>query len=214
MNGRRRNGAVLSTLITRGVVTVGVASLLAGAAHAFTQPMHFEHITLQDGLSQNTVMSILQDSQGFMWLATENGLNRYDGYSIRTYNRDRYDPDGLRSDFIWTMAEDESGDLWLATEGGGVVRWNRQTDTFKSYLHDPNAPDSPASNITRTLLIDTNQRVWIGTRESGLDLLDPSTDRVIHYPMSPVTRRASATTRSTSFSRIDVVRSGSVRSAV
>jgi len=104
--------------------------------------MHFKHLSLDDGLSQSNVQSILQDSRGYMWFATESGLNRYDGYSIRTYTRDRGNPTGFANDYVWVIAEDASEDLWLATQGGGVVRWDRATDTFESFRHDPQNPDS------------------------------------------------------------------------
>src|SRR3954466_2718088 len=94
------------------------------------RPMYFEHLTMQDGLSMSTVMSILQDSQGYLWLGTESGLNRYDGYSIKEYRRERGAGHGLASDYIWSIAEDSRGDLWLATMGGGVARWDRGTDRF------------------------------------------------------------------------------------
>src|SRR3954469_24880831 len=75
------------------------------------RPMYFEHLTMRDGLSQSTVMSILQDSQGYLWLATESGLDRYDGYSIEEYRRKRGDDNALASDYIWQMAEDANSDL-------------------------------------------------------------------------------------------------------
>jgi len=74
---RRAGYAVLTVAIAFCTSTTALAS---GAV-----PMHFSHILLEDGLSQNNVQSILQDSQGYMWFATENGLNRYDGYNIRQY---------------------------------------------------------------------------------------------------------------------------------
>src|SRR5215475_12227888 len=67
------------------------------------RPMYFDHLTVRDGLSQSTVMSILQDSQGYVWLATESGLNRYDGYSIREYRRERGNEFSLNNDFIWSI---------------------------------------------------------------------------------------------------------------
>src|ERR1700754_4843712 len=130
-----------------------------------TRPMYFEHLTMRDGLSQSTVMSVLQDSQGYLWLATESGLDRYDGYSIRAYRRERGNEHGLANDFIWTIAEDARGDLWLATYGGGVARWDRRTDTFQQFRHDPAKPDSLSSDAVRTLLIDARGRIWVGTEQ-------------------------------------------------
>ncbi len=107
--------------------------------------MYFEHLTMRDGLSQSTVMSILQDSQGYLWLATESGLDRYDGYSIHEYRRKRGDEHALASDYIWSIAEDANSDLWLATVGGGLARWDRGTDRFQHYRHNARDPRSLAS---------------------------------------------------------------------
>jgi signal transduction histidine kinase/ligand-binding sensor domain-containing protein/CheY-like chemotaxis protein len=144
------------------------------------RPMYFDHLTVRDGLSQSTVMSILQDSQGYLWLATESGLNRYDGYSIREYRRARDNVQGLANDYIWALAEDANADLWLATSGGGVARWDRRTDRFQHIRHDPRDPASLANDKVRALLIDRTGRIWAGTEE-GLDLLDPHTYRARHF---------------------------------
>ena len=150
-------------------------------SQAASRAMHFEQLTLTDGLSQNTVMSILQDSQGYLWLGTENGLNRYDGYSFTRFARDSRDPRALRSDFIWSIAEDANGDLWLATEGGGVARWDRRRQEFQNFTHNPAEPGSLASNLVRTLMIGRDGAIWIGHRGAGLDRLDPATGQVTHY---------------------------------
>jgi signal transduction histidine kinase/ligand-binding sensor domain-containing protein/CheY-like chemotaxis protein len=143
--------------------------------------MYFEHLTMRDGLSQSTVMGILQDSQGYLWLATESGLDRYDGNSIGVYRRERGNPHALASDYIWTVAEDKHADLWLATIGGGVARWQRRTDQFQLYRHDPARADSLASDAVRTLLIDGSGSIWVGTLDRGLDLLDPVTGTARHF---------------------------------
>jgi len=166
-----------------------------GAAHATppvpeVRPMYFEHLSVRDGLSQSTVMSILQDSQGFLWLATESGLDRYDGYSIREYRRERGNDHALASDFIWKIAEDTQGDLWLATIGGGVARWDRRNDRFQQFRHDPANPASLASDAVRTLLIDADGMIWAGTEHHGLDILDPRTGRARHFRHQPGNARS------------------------
>src|ERR1043166_5670273 len=83
------------------------AALAVGTnAQPAARPFYFEHLTVRDGLSQSTVMSFLQDSQGYLWLATESGLDRYDGYAIREYRRQRGDAHALASDYVWSIAED------------------------------------------------------------------------------------------------------------
>jgi len=145
------------------------------------RPIYFEHLTMRDGLSQSTVEGILQDSQGYLWLATESGLDRYDGTSFRVYRRERGNPHALASDYIWTIAEDARSDLWLATVGGGVARWERRTDQFQVFRHDPSRADSLASDQVRTLLIDSTGAIWAATLDRGLDLLDPVTGTARHF---------------------------------
>jgi len=169
------------------VLPIGLAFALGSAlGHSAppvpeVRPIYFEHLTMRDGLSQSTVMSILQDSQGFLWLATESGLNRYDGYSIREYRRERGNEHGLPTDYIWSIAEDARGDLWLATVGGGVARLDRATDRFQQFRHNPLDPQTLASDTIRTLLIDAEGSIWAGNERDGLDVLDPRTGRVRHF---------------------------------
>ena len=145
------------------------------ASAAMSMPMHFTHLSLEDGLSQNNVQAILQDSTGYMWFATESGLNRYDGVDIKRYHRSRNNPDGLGNDYIWSIVEDTDRNLWLATKGGGVVRWNRATDSFTSFRHEPGNAASLSSDEIRSLVLNPDGTLWVGTRDAGLNLLDPTT---------------------------------------
>ena len=171
------------------VIVVALAFALLDAPSAATtaaqRPMYFRHLTLQDGLSQNTITFILQDSRGFIWLGSENGLNRYDGHKFVHYHRDRNDPQSLGGEFIWSIAEDQESNLWLATDKGGVARWDRQSDTFKNYRHDPNNVNSLSSNSVRTLIVGKQGQIWIGLSDGGLNVLDPISgriERLVHDP--------------------------------
>lgn len=172
---------------TLGILAACIAvAVLSAAAHASppvaaVRPLYFEHLTVRDGLSMRTVNSILQDSVGYIWLATESGLDRYDGYSIREYRRQRGALHGLASDYIWSIAEDAGGDLWLATDGGGVARWVRKTDQFQQFRHDSQQPQSLASDAVRSLVVDARGQVWVGTKDKGLDVLNPNTGESRHY---------------------------------
>src|SRR6266850_8045767 len=177
---RRHARSLLCVFAACAALAAPAGALLAVVPAPAVRPLYFEHLTVRDGLSQSTVMSILQDSQGYLWLATESGLDRYDGHSIRTYRRERGDEHGLASDYIWTIAEDAHTDLWLATSGGGVARWDRGTDRFQQFRHDPLKPQTLASDAVRTLLIDAQGRIWIGTQRDGLDVLDPRSGSIRH----------------------------------
>ena len=189
-----RRARLLASMLAPWVLAcTGAAFAPAGMAAApipAVRPMYFEHLTMREGLSQSTVMSILQDSQGYLWLATENGLDRYDGYGIREYRRTRAPQGGLASDYVWKIAEDAGGDLWLATVDGGVARWDRRTDRFQLFRHDVHDPRSLASDSVRTLLIDASQRIWVATFDRGLDVLDPRSGHARHYRARPGDARA------------------------
>jgi signal transduction histidine kinase/ligand-binding sensor domain-containing protein/CheY-like chemotaxis protein len=177
----RNRGRILNIFAACMTAAVLSAAARAGAPAPVTRPMYFEHVTMRDGLSMSTVNSILQDSQGYVWLATEAGLNRYDGYTIRQFRRERGNQHGLASDYVWQIAEDARGDIWLATDGGGVARWERRTEKFQQFRHDPAQPQSLASDGVRALLIDSQGRIWAGTKDQGLDVLDPNTGQARHF---------------------------------
>jgi diguanylate cyclase (GGDEF)-like protein len=146
--------------------------------------MAFERISLEQGLSQSSVMVVFQDSRGYMWLGTEDGLNRYDGFSFRTYKYDPADPASLPHNMVWSIVEDRSGDLFVGTEGGGVVRWSRETDSFLRLVDSfPQAAD--VSRKVRTLLMTRDGALWIGTKDAGLARLDTASGAVTHYRHDP-----------------------------
>src|ERR1700690_3177327 len=146
--GMQRRGYILvASMACIAWATSTVAR--AAAPVPAVRPMYFEHLTTRDGLSQSTVNAILQDSQGYVWLATESGLDRYDGNSIREFRRERGTEHGLASDYIWSIAEDARGDIWLATDGGGVARWERRAEQFQQIRHDPPNSQTLSSDALR-----------------------------------------------------------------
>ena len=157
----------------------------AAATTTEASPAVFEHLTTTDGLPQSTVYTTLQDSQGFVWFGTEDGLVRYDGHRLLRYGYHRGASDGLPGNFIQAIAEDAHHDLWIAVADGGLARWNRNTDRFTVFRHDSRPSGSLASDIVVTLLVDDADRVWIGTRDSGIDILDPRSGLIEHLQHDP-----------------------------
>ena len=157
----------------------------ASAAAADAPSLVLDHLTTADGLPQATVMTTLQDSQGFVWLGTEDGLVRYDGRELYRYARSRTDADSLPGNYVWQVVEDADTNLWIALDGAGVAKWNRRTDRFTSYRHDANNPSSLASDRVRTVLVDARGSVWIGTYDAGVDVLDPSSGNIEHLHHDP-----------------------------
>jgi ligand-binding sensor domain-containing protein/signal transduction histidine kinase len=99
--------------------------------------LRFAHYTDAHGLSQNTVLCALQDRRGFMWFGTQDGLNRFDGYTFRAFKHDPDNANSLSENWIWSIYEDRRGYLWIATFGGGVNRFDPETETFVSFRHAP-----------------------------------------------------------------------------
>ncbi|MDJ0812996.1 MAG: two-component regulator propeller domain-containing protein [Woeseiaceae bacterium] len=143
--------------------------------------MRFDHLALDQGLSQSNILSILQDSEGYMWFGTENGLNRYNGYEFDHFKRERGNPDALANDFIFDVAEDADGNLWIATNGGGLAMLDRESGAFVSYRHDANDAGSIGSNVVRRVLVDEDGSIWAGTRGAGLSRLDRDSGRFDHH---------------------------------
>ena len=169
-------------MFNRGLAAIVVSLvLIASQAKAEQPPMIFSHLSRAEGLSQVSVNDILQDSQGFIWLATQNGLNRYDGVRVKRYFRERNQAGGLASASINALDQDSAGNVWLATDGGGVAVWSPRTDTFKSYRHIPGDERSLATDFIHDILIDSEDNVWLATRDKGLDRLDPVTGEVTHF---------------------------------
>ena len=146
--------------------------------------IRFEHITVEDDLSQNGAFAILQDSDGFMWFGTQDGLDKYDGQTFTAY---RHDPDNLNSlsnNWIWAIHEDHLGALWIGTLSGGLDRYDRELDQFTHYQHDPDNPQSLSHNEVLAIFEDPDGVLWIGTRR-GLDLFDRETETFNHYQHNP-----------------------------
>ncbi|MBI3162130.1 MAG: GAF domain-containing protein [Chloroflexi bacterium] len=148
----------------------------------YSQNIRFEQIGLDEGLSQSVVNVILQDRMGFLWIGTEDGLNRYDGYTFKIYKPDADDPASLSDRWITSLAEDRQGYLWIGTRLGGLNRYNPVTGTFKRYMHDNAEPDSLGNNQISALLPEKNG-IWIGTG-FGLDFYDFETGKFTHHRSS------------------------------
>ncbi|MCB2214278.1 GAF domain-containing protein [bacterium] len=146
--------------------------------------MRFDHLSAADGLSDQTVLTILQDQQGFLWFGTEEGLNRYDGYSFTTYQSDPNDPTSLSDSYITATIQDPDGSIWVGTYYGGLNRLNPRDGSFEHFQPDPADPNAiPAERVTALLMTSAGQ-LWVGTR-AGLSRLDRETGQFITYQHTP-----------------------------
>ncbi|MDP9090776.1 MAG: ATP-binding protein [Pseudomonadota bacterium] len=157
----------------------------AAVCAADTPGLMLEHLTPSEGMPQGTVMATLQDSQGFIWLGTEDGLVRFDGHDLVRYAYSRNSSDGLPGNFIYQIVEDQQKNLWVAVKDAGIARWNRATDSFTTFRHDPANDKSLASDVVRALLVDKGGHVWVGMTGSGVDVIDPATGIATHMRHDP-----------------------------
>lgn len=162
-----------------------LAILVAVALGALTaygggQMLHFDS---GNGLSNNYVVSIAQDNKGFVWLATESGLNRFDGTSFRRFDRGEL---GVAADEIQRLASDGQGRyLWICTQRNGLDRLDCDTYAVTHYS-DGAGPGKLASNGITDAAPDPDGKVWLSTYTSGLDCLDPETGEITHFNKSTV----------------------------
>src|SRR5271165_6937802 len=152
----------------------------AQVGHALVRDLKFTHLTTDDGLSQGYVVAILQDRRGFMWFATRDGLNRYDGNAFVVFKNNPNDPGSLSSNFLQDLMQDDHGYLWIATNTG-VNKFDPETERCTRYVHDPNNPNSIGGASVKSIAQDSRGSFWFGTEDSGLDKLDPTTGTFTHY---------------------------------
>lgn len=129
--------------------------------------LRFQHITTEQGLSQNTIDCIMQDSRGFMWFGTWNGLNRYDGYNFLVFKSENRQQ-GLSNNFIYSICEDNDGNIWAGTKNG-LNKISHQTNAIENFYHARNERNSISDNCINAVYCDNQGSVWVGTAGSGLD---------------------------------------------
>lgn len=140
-----------------------------------TPVVHFNHLPPAAGLSQSVVLDIAQDDQGFLWLATQDGLNRFDGYEFKVYKDDPADPQSLLGNFIASVTKAPTGELWTGAGDGGLNRYDPRTGQFTAYTHNPDDPNSLSEDSISGVDVDHQGLVWVATNNRGLNRLDPTT---------------------------------------
>lgn len=180
--------------VVQGAVLALAFFLVAyGSASAFGAPVRlsdqrnviFDRLGTEQGLSQGAVLSVTQDEHGFIWIGTQEGLNRYDGHNMESFYRLEDDPHSLSHDWVWDILEDSRGNLWIATDAG-LNRFNEATKTFEFYDHDQGNEDEELANqhsSIHTLFEDSEGHLWLGTG-AGLAKMSGS-NRFEHYHHDP-----------------------------
>jgi len=156
--------------------------ILSTRLYSQKNDIKFEH--LYEGLSQKSALCISQDSKGFMWFGTYDGLHRYDGYKIKIYKSEIDNPYSLSNNTVRYIYEDRSGVLWIGTDGG-LNQFDREKERFIHYKFDPNDTNSLSADMVQWICEDTSGMLWIGTFTAGLNRFDPEKKRFTRYLHNP-----------------------------
>jgi ligand-binding sensor domain-containing protein/signal transduction histidine kinase len=163
------------------------------ASYSSSEPalnIRFGRIGETAGLSQSVVNCILQDARGFIWVGTQDGLNRYDGYTFKIFRPDSNNPGSISDRWINTILQDNQGYIWIGTRLGGLNRYDPTTGLFSHFVNDPTNPSSLINDRVQVVMEDSQGNLWVGTAE-GLDRYSPARNGFEHYNFNtlPATER-------------------------
>ncbi|MCB1647641.1 MAG: hypothetical protein KDI36_19420, partial [Pseudomonadales bacterium] len=177
------------------IVVLGIVWLLAFSVEALGDKSRmadqrnviFDRLGTGQGLSQAAVSAITQDKQGFIWVGTQEGLNRYDGYEFQTFYHMDDDPNSLSHDSIWDLMVDSDGSLWIGTDSG-LNRYDADSGRFEFYSLDTGLEVGGRHVAVHTMFQDSSQRMWIGTSTGLVQLTgDGEFISYTHQPGNPET---------------------------
>ncbi len=145
-----------------------VVMLISCSAHATAR---FDHYTIEHGLSQNTITSIVEDKYGFIWFASQDGLNRFDGFEFDNFYADTNNNQTLSADYIYDLFIDQQGQLWLATRGGGLNLFDYETERFEHFTFADDNKNNQANDIHQIIQAN-DEELWLATYEAGIQVFN------------------------------------------
>ena len=154
--------------------------IISQFATAQAPSLYFNRITTQNGLSHNKVNCVLQDQRGFIWMGTDDGLNRYDGRRFVVFRHEPGNKASISGNIITDLVEDEKGGLWIATSDGGLSKYDYRLSSdkqFKQYRNIPGDQTSIPVNIVNDLLPDNYGNLWLATGGHSVLRFNKSTER-------------------------------------
>ncbi|MEP7168021.1 MAG: two-component regulator propeller domain-containing protein, partial [Bacteroidota bacterium] len=149
-------------------ILIIILFLICNISQAQHTKADFNSLNIETGLSHNSVLSVAQDKKGYLWFASMDGLNRFDGYNIKIYNHIPGDSSSLSGNELNTLFVDDKGRLWIGTVNGGLGLYDDVHDNFINFLHNDSIPSSISSNAVWSVAQDSSGNLWIGT-ENGLN---------------------------------------------
>jgi len=132
--------------------------------------IEFKHLTTADGLSQSYVFDIVQDHEGYIWIATQDGLNKFDGKNFTYYRSNTLDPNSIADNYIRNLFIDENKQLWIGTDNG-LSKYNNKLDNFENFLHNDSDSSTLLDNVIWSIYQDEKSVIWVTTKK-GLHKYD------------------------------------------
>ena len=161
-----------------------IVALLPFNLNAQSTGIICKHYTVQNGLVSNNIENVYVDREGYVWFATTNGLQQFDGYNFTSYNYNADDTSSISYNFISSISEDKAGNIWIGTLGKGVNIFNKKRGVFYHLYNDHNQTDVLTSNIVprgqTAFALDDNGYMWLNT-DNGLNKINPENFSVEHY---------------------------------
>lgn len=159
----------------RNILTIFISILLASTLQCFGQTENFINFNTGNGkLGHNATEAIARDNFGYLWVGTNYGLNRLDGYQAVNYVNDPLNNFSLSSNSIKALCADKSGNLWVGTIGGGLNKYNRETNQFTRFMPNDTINSISGKNIS-AIVEDSQGNIWVGTLDKGLNKFDKKT---------------------------------------
>ncbi|MFH1525917.1 MAG: two-component regulator propeller domain-containing protein, partial [Bacteroidota bacterium] len=177
MTTQNSNFLQLSTFLPKKVINliflvthsiVFCPFFIPNAIYAQSKIKEFSHISVEQGLSQGAVTSIVQDGYGFMWFGTRDGLNRYDGFTFTVSKQFASNSNPFSGQQISQLALGNENNLWIGTELNGISLLSLPTGRIETYKHNPSDSTSLSSNHITSVVEAKDGTVWVGTIDAGL----------------------------------------------
>ena len=163
---------LFAAALATGLALPAVGRSAAPEAVVTVDDVHFHNYGVQDGLSQTTVRSMLQDPTGAVWIGTQDGLNRFDGYEFKVYRADPQRADSLPDSYVQALTPSQRGGFWVGTKAAGIALYDPERDRFTRFSTGEANGGNEANAVT-ALQETADGRLWVGNSGDGLQWLDP-----------------------------------------
>lgn len=143
------------------------------SSFVYAQNLKFWHLTIREGLSNNSINCLLQDSKGFMWIGTSDGLNRYDGYKFDVYLHNPKDKYTLSNNFVNALYEDKKQNIWIGTQSGGLCKYDRKYNRITQV--------EEIRNVLVSAFVEEGDKLWVAAQDR-LFYFDSPSNKFLAYP--------------------------------